>query len=65
MNRSDRSQSWAPDPVGFRRHVVKDERLAAVLDKCAEVGKWGRAMAPGTAQGIAVARSEKYIKSHY
>jgi isoquinoline 1-oxidoreductase subunit beta len=42
------------DPYRFRRAFVRDDRLKAVLEKAAEVGKWGRAMAPGTAQGIAL-----------
>lgn len=42
------------DPYRFRRAFVKDPRAKAVLDKVAQVGKWGRAMASGTAQGIAL-----------
>jgi isoquinoline 1-oxidoreductase beta subunit len=42
------------DPYHFRRGFIRDARLLAVLDKVASVGNWGRAMAPGTAQGIAV-----------
>jgi isoquinoline 1-oxidoreductase subunit beta len=42
------------DPVQFRRHFLKDERLLAVLNKAAEAGDWGKAMPPQTAQGIAV-----------
>jgi len=42
------------DPYAFRRQFVKDARGQAVLDKVAQVGKWGRAMAAGTAQGIAL-----------
>jgi isoquinoline 1-oxidoreductase beta subunit len=42
------------DPYRFRRSLVRDARLAAVLDKVAKVGNWGRAMPAGTAQGIAV-----------
>jgi isoquinoline 1-oxidoreductase beta subunit len=40
------------DPYSFRRTFAKDDRARAVLDKVAEVGDWGRTMAPGTAQGI-------------
>jgi isoquinoline 1-oxidoreductase subunit beta len=47
------------DPYKFRRAFVRDSRLAAVLDKVAAVGNWGRAMAPGTAQGIAIHREYK------
>ncbi|MEV6700450.1 molybdopterin cofactor-binding domain-containing protein [Streptomyces sp. NPDC051453] len=42
------------DAVAFRRTHLKDERARAVLDKVAEVGRWGRAMPSGTAQGIAI-----------
>ncbi|MEV0118875.1 molybdopterin cofactor-binding domain-containing protein [Streptomyces sp. NPDC050844] len=42
------------DPFEFRRDLLRDDRARAALDKAAEVGKWGRAMPDGTAQGIAV-----------
>ncbi|NKQ53184.1 xanthine dehydrogenase family protein molybdopterin-binding subunit [Amycolatopsis sp. K13G38] len=42
------------DPYRFRRSFLKDDRARAVLDKVAQVGRWGRPMAPGTAQGIAL-----------
>ena len=42
------------DAYQFRRQFLKDSRAVAVLDKVAQVGDWGRTMAPGTAQGIAV-----------
>ena len=42
------------DPVTFRQAFLKDSRLLAVLNKAAAAGNWGRSMAPGTAQGIAV-----------
>ncbi|MFB7513354.1 molybdopterin cofactor-binding domain-containing protein [Streptomyces sp. NPDC056144] len=42
------------DGYAMRRALMKDPRARAVLDKVAEVGEWGREMAPGTAQGIAV-----------
>lgn len=41
------------DPYRFRRDFLKDERSRAVLEKVAEVGRWGRPMPDGTAQGIA------------
>ena len=47
------------DPYQFRRSFVRDSRLLAVLDKVAQVGDWGRAMAPGTAQGIAIHKEYK------
>jgi isoquinoline 1-oxidoreductase beta subunit len=40
------------DPLAFRRSFFKDARFRAVLDKVAEVGRWGREMPAGTAQGI-------------
>ncbi|MDX3000970.1 molybdopterin-dependent oxidoreductase [Kribbella solani] len=45
---------FGQDPVQFRRNFLKDPRLLAVLNKAAEVGKWGKAMPKGTAQGIAL-----------
>ncbi len=47
------------DPYQFRRSFVRDQRLLAVLDKVAQVGNWGRSMAPGTAQGIAIHKEYK------
>lgn len=42
------------DAYTFRREFVRDERLKAVLEKCAEVGQWGRSLPAGVAQGIAI-----------
>lgn len=42
------------DPYQFRRKYLSDERVLAVLEKVAKEGRWGRAMRPGTAQGIAI-----------
>ncbi|MGW1888105.1 molybdopterin cofactor-binding domain-containing protein [Streptomyces sp. NPDC001970] len=42
------------DACAFRRQYLKDGRARAVLDKVAEVGRWGRAMPVGMGQGIAV-----------
>jgi isoquinoline 1-oxidoreductase beta subunit len=47
------------DPLAFRLGFLKDERTRAVLRKAAEVGRWGRPMAPGTAQGIAIHKEYK------
>ncbi|MEV7415923.1 molybdopterin cofactor-binding domain-containing protein [Streptomyces sp. NPDC089919] len=41
------------DPVEFRRGFLKSAAQRAVLDKAATEGRWGRAMPPGCAQGIA------------
>jgi isoquinoline 1-oxidoreductase subunit beta len=42
------------NPLAFRREYLKDARTLAVLNKAAEVGKWGRSLPSGMAQGIAV-----------
>lgn len=42
------------DALAFRRRLLKDQRARAVLDEVAAAGGWGREMAAGTAQGIAV-----------
>lgn len=47
------AKAMGQDPYKFRRSFLKDDRSRAVLDKVAQVGNWGRAMSPGTAQGIA------------
>jgi isoquinoline 1-oxidoreductase beta subunit len=48
------ANAMGQDPYQFRRSFVRDKRLLAVLDKVASVGKWGRPMPAGTAQGIAI-----------
>lgn len=53
------AKAMGQDPYQFRRSFVRDSRLLAVLDKVAQVGKWGRSMAPGTAQGIGIHREYK------
>lgn len=47
------AQAMGSDPLAFRRAFLKDDRSRAVLDKVASVGRWGRSMPAGTAQGIA------------
>jgi len=42
------------DPYQFRKQHLSSDRVRAVLDKVAEVGQWGKAMPPGTAQGVAI-----------
>jgi isoquinoline 1-oxidoreductase beta subunit len=42
------------DPYRLRRALIDDERAAAVLDRVAEAGAWGRRLPAGVAQGIAV-----------
>src|SRR5205807_3216577 len=53
------SGAMGKDRYQFRRSFVRDSRLMAVLDKVAQVGNWGRAMAPGTAQEIAIHKEYK------
>jgi isoquinoline 1-oxidoreductase beta subunit len=48
------AQAFGKDPYQFRRQFIRDDRVRAVLDKAASAGQWGRAMKPGTAQGIAI-----------
>ncbi|MHB1711592.1 MAG: molybdopterin cofactor-binding domain-containing protein [Acidimicrobiales bacterium] len=48
------AQKMGKDPYAFRQEFVNDVRAKAALDRVAEVGKWGRAMPAGTAQGIAI-----------
>ena len=48
------AKKMGQDPVKFRQGFLKDSKVLAVLNKAASAGHWGRAMASGTAQGIAV-----------
>ncbi len=48
------ARAMGQDEVKFRRKFIRDQRLRAVLDVAAQQGNWGRPMAPGTAQGMAV-----------
>ena len=41
------------DPYQFRRANLETDRQRAVLDTVAQMGRWGRAMPAGQAQGIA------------
>lgn len=47
------------DPYEFRRSNLRNDRVRAVLDKVADVGRWGRRMPEGTAQGIAIHKEYK------
>ncbi|MGZ4452292.1 MAG: molybdopterin cofactor-binding domain-containing protein [Nocardioides sp.] len=42
------------DPYDFRMATIKDPRSKAALQKVATVGKWGRAMPAGHAQGLGI-----------
>jgi len=48
------ARSQRTDPFTFRRAKLKSGVVRGVLDKVAQAGSWGRFMASGTAQGIAV-----------
>ncbi len=49
------------DPYEFRRSFLKNDRARAALDKVAEVGRWGRRMPRGMAQGIAIHKEYKGV----
>ena len=51
------------DPYRFRHSFLRDDRSRAVLARAAEAGGWGRAMAPGTAQGIAFHAEYKSVSA--
>ena len=53
------ASAFGKDPLAFRREFVRDSRLAAVLDKLAQAGNWGRSMPAGTAQGVAIHKEYK------
>ena len=53
------ARTMGKDPLKFRLEFLKDERVKAVLSAVAKAGDWGRTMAPGTAQGIAIHKEYK------
>ena len=53
------AKSMGRDPLEFRLAHAKDERSRAVLQKVADVGKWGRQLPAGMAQGICVRNEYK------
>ncbi len=53
------ARAMRKDPLTFRLEFLKDERVRGVLKKAAEVGRWGRSMPAGTAQGIAIHKEYK------
>jgi isoquinoline 1-oxidoreductase beta subunit len=48
------ARKMGKDPLAFRLAFLKNDRVKAVLQKVADVGKWGRSMPDGMAQGIAI-----------
>jgi isoquinoline 1-oxidoreductase beta subunit len=48
------AKAMGKDPYAFRREFLKEDRTRAVLDRVVQAGNWGRAMVPGTAQGLAL-----------
>ena len=52
------------DPVALRRSKLSSARTRAVLDKVVNVGRWGRAMPAGTAQGIAIHEEYKSVVAY-
>ena len=42
------------DPYQFRKKHLSNDRVLACSTSVAEAGQWGKAMKPGTAQGIAI-----------
>ncbi|MDQ1478545.1 MAG: isoquinoline 1-oxidoreductase subunit beta [Actinomycetota bacterium] len=52
------------DPVSFRRRSLSSARTRAVLDQVTTAGRWGRAMPPGTAQGVAIHEEYKSVVAY-
>lgn len=55
------ARTFRRDPLGFRRDKLSSPRTRAVLDKVGEIGRWGRSMPAGTAQGVAVHEEYKSV----
>jgi isoquinoline 1-oxidoreductase beta subunit len=53
------AKEFGRDPMEFRLAFAKDDRMKGVLNAVKKAGNWGRAMAPGTAQGIAMRNEYK------
>ncbi|GGC63393.1 xanthine dehydrogenase family protein molybdopterin-binding subunit [Hoyosella rhizosphaerae] len=49
------------DPVEYRRTIIKDSRVRAVLDTVAQEGNWGRPMQAGFGQGVGI--HEEYLSA--
>lgn len=53
------AKEFGRDPMEFRLAFAKDDRMRDVLNAVKKAGNWGRQMAPGTAQGIAMRNEYK------
>ena len=51
------------DRLAFRLKYERNDRLRAVLERVAAAAEWGRPMAPGTAQGIAIHKEYKGVSA--
>ncbi|GAB3699127.1 molybdopterin cofactor-binding domain-containing protein [Saccharopolyspora tripterygii] len=51
------------DPCEFRRAFLRDDRSRAALEKVAEIGRWGRSLPDGVAQGIAFHAEYKSVSA--
>jgi isoquinoline 1-oxidoreductase beta subunit len=51
------------DRYEFRKKFIKDDRSKAVIDKVAEVGKWGRQLPEGMAQGLGFHKEYKGVNA--
>jgi len=50
----DLAELAGADPLAYRKSLITDKRLLAVLDDVATRGQWGRTLPPRTGQGLAV-----------
>ena len=53
------AEKLGQDPLEFRLHYCRNDRVRRVLERVAEAGGWGRPMPDRTAQGIAVHKEYK------
>ncbi|HEX7132628.1 MAG TPA: molybdopterin cofactor-binding domain-containing protein [Iamia sp.] len=58
------ARAFRRDPLGFRRDKLSSPRARAVLNRVGELGRWGRAMPAGTAQGVAVHEEYKSVVAY-
>jgi isoquinoline 1-oxidoreductase beta subunit len=55
------ARAFHADPLTFRLQKLSDARTHAVLQQVAQQGAWGRAMKPGTAQGLGIHKEYKSV----